>query len=387
MYEQLRSELSPELQLIVYACQSRVDPDKIRKKAAHFHEDNYQHAFSLARRHGVLPLLYQALTSTPDIPMPSETQTFFKHGFMGIVQHNMLMSAELTELMRLFEQSGIKSMAFKGPALAEMAYGSITLRQYGDLDILIKREDLQKSLTLLQERGYTPEIELPKKTLETFYSCVNVIGLHRGGLRVEIHWELLSRNYAVDWDDKKLWSDAQRIEINRRAVTALSFENHILYLCVHGCKHQFERLEWICDIDRALRANSEIDWKHLSAEADALGIQRMLLIGLNLARLFFDLPLPGVMATKIEADPAVEGVTQKVIALHYTATQKPVRPLSTFLLLWQMREKRGDRLRFAYRALFAPKFDDFSIVKLPKQLLFLYPFIRPVRLLLKSISS
>jgi len=387
MYEQLRSELSPELQLIVYACQSRVDPDKIRQKAAHFHEDDYQRTFTLAQRHGVLPLLYQALTSTPDIPMPSETQTFFKRGFMEIVQHNMLMSAELTELMRLFSENNIKPMAFKGPALAEMAYGSITLRQYGDLDILVRKENLQKSLLLLQERGYTPEIELPKKTLETFYKCVNVIGLHRGALRIEIHWELLSRNYAVDWEQKKLWSDAQRIEINRRPVTTLSFENHILYLCVHGSKHLFERLEWICDIDRALRAKTEIDWKHLSAEADALGIQRMLLIGLNLARLFFDLPLPEVMATKIEADPAVEGLTQKVIALHYTATQKPVRPLDTFLLLWQMREKRGDRLRFAYRALFAPKFDDFSFVKLPKQLLFLYPFIRPVRLFLKSLHS
>jgi len=387
MYEKVRSKLSAELQLIVYSCQSEVRHDNIRQIAALFHEDDYQRTFDLARRHGVLPLLYQALTSTPEIPLPSKTLTFFKHSFMAIVQHNMLMSAELTELMRLFEQSNIKSMAFKGPALAEMAYGSITLRQYGDLDILIRKEDLQKSLSLLQERGYTPEIELQEKTLETFYSCVNVIGLHKGALRVEIHWELLSRNYAVDWKQKKLWSDAERIEINRRTVTALSFENHILYLCVHGCKHLFERLEWICDIDRALRAKSEIDWKHLSAEADILGVQRMLLVGLNLARLFFDLPLPEVMATKIEADPAVERLTQKVFALHYTPTQKPVRPLSTFLLLWQMREKRGDRLRFAYRALFTPKFDDFSFVKLPKQLLFLYPFIRPVRLLLKSLRS
>lgn len=386
MYEQLRSELSPELLLIVYTCQSKIDPDKIRQIVAHFREDDYQRTFALARRHGLFPLLYQTLASMPEILLPTETLTLFKRGHMDVVQRNMLMSAELTELMRLLREGNIMSMAFKGPALSEMAYGSITLRQYGDLDILIRKEDLQKCLVLLQERGYTPEIELPKKTLETFYDCVNVIGLHRGALRVEIHWELLSRNYAVDWEQEKLWSAAEHIEINRRAVTILSFENHILYLCVHGSKHLFERLEWICDIDRILRTKSVIDWKRLSAEANALGIERMLLLGLNLARLFFDLPLPREMATKIETDPAIERLTHDVIALHYASAEKTVRPHGSFRLLWQMRERRSDRLRFAYRALFAPKFDDFSFVKLPRRLLFLYPFVRPIRLLLKAFQ-
>jgi hypothetical protein len=266
-----------------------------------------------------------------------------------------------------------------------MAYGGITLRQYGDLDILVLREDLPKCLALLQDRGYTPEIELPTKTLETFYDCVNVIGLHRGAVRVEIHWELLSKNYAVDWQREKLWSTTEQIEIDRRSVPTLSFENHILYLCVHGSKHLFERLEWICDIERILRSRSTIDWERLSAEADALGIERMLLLGLNLARLFFDLPLPRKIAARIEADPAVEQLTHKVITLHYATAEHPGSPHGSFRLLWQMREKRGDRLRFAYRAIFAPKFDDFSFVKLPKQLLFLYPFVRPIRLLLKSL--
>lgn len=383
MYESLRSELSPELQLIVYSCQSKTDSDKIRQVVAHFQVDDFQRTFALARCHGLFPLIYQTLSSVPEIKLPAEIKTLFKRGFMDIVQHNMLMSAELTELMRLFAENSIESMAFKGPALAEMAYGSITLRQYGDLDILVKKEELPKCLALLQGRGYTPEIELPKKTLETFYDCVNVIGLNRGVLRVEIHWELVSRNYAVDWELGKLWGAAEQIEINRRNVTTLSFENHILYLCVHGSKHLFERLEWICDIDRILRAETGIDWQRLSAEANALGIERMLLLGLNLARLFFDLPLPPEMATKIENDPAVERLTHEVIALHFSAAKKTVRPHASFRLLWQMRERRSDRLRFTYRALFAPKFDDFRFIKLPRQLLFLYPFVRPIRLLLK----
>jgi len=385
MYEQALSELSQEMQLIVYSCQSRIDAGRIRQIVAHFQADDYQRTFALAQRHGLFPLLYQTLASMPEILLPSKTLTIFKRSFMDTLQRNMMMSAELTELMRLFVANNIGAIAFKGPALAAAAYGNISLRQYGDLDILIRKEELHKTLSLLQERGYIPEIELQEEALETFYRCVNVIGLQRGAVRVEIHWELLSRNYAINFDSEKLWTDLVQVKIDRRPVPMLSFENHLLYLCAHGSKHLFERLEWICDIDRLLRSRAEIDWQRLSAEANTLGIERMLLLGLNLARLFFNLSLPRDVSEKIEADTAVERLTCRMIALHYSPEELPLRSSGSFWLLWRMREKAGDRLRFAWRALFAPKFDDFRFVKLPRQLLFLYPFVRPVRLILKSL--
>jgi hypothetical protein len=301
---------------------------------------------------------------------------------MAITQRNMLMSAELLQLMHLFDANSIDAMAFKGPVLGEMAYGSVTLRQYGDLDILIKKDDIGKALSLLLERGYIPEIELEQSTLETFYNCVNVIGMQRGSVRVEIHWELLSKNYAIDWEDEKLWRESETIEINRRPIKMLSFENHILYLCAHGSKHLFERLEWICDIDRAIRSKHDINWDHILQEANALGIERMLLFGLALSKLFFDLFLPEVIAEKIDHDTEISSLIDKVITLHYSE-QKEAKSYSTFWLLWQMRENLSDRFSFAYRALFAPKFDDFKFVQLPKELLFLYPLVRPFRLLVK----
>ena len=375
--------LSSEYKLLIDCCKNQIDTSAIQTALSSYSDENYQNIHRLSHKHGIYPLLYKAIRSIRPDSLSSETDDLFKQSNMAITQRNMLMSAELLQLMHLFDANSIDAMAFKGPVLGEMAYGSVTLRQYGDLDILIKKDDIGKTLSLLQKRGYTPEIELEKSTLETFYNCVNVIGLHRGSVRVEIHWELLSKNYAIDWEEKKLWRESETIEINRKPINMLSFENHILYLCAHGSKHLFERLEWICDIDRAIRAKSDVNWSHLILEAKELGIERMLLLGLALSKLFFDLPLPQDIIEKIENDPAIETLMQKVIAMHYSGEEQTSRSYSSFGLLWQMRERLSDRLRFAYRGLFAPKFDDFKFVQLPKELLFLYPLVRLFRLLVK----
>ena len=373
--------LPSEYKLLIDCCQNRLDTSGIQTAFSYYSDKNYQNIHRLSHKHGIYPLLYKTIRSIRP-SLSAETDDLFKQSNMAISQRNMLMSAELLQLMHLFDANSIDAMAFKGPVLGEMAYGSVTLRQYGDLDILIKKSDIAKTLSLLQKRGYTPEIELEKSTLETFYNCVNVIGMHRGSVRVEIHWELLSKNYSIDWKDEKLWRESETIEINRRPIKMLSFENHILYLCAHGSKHLFERLEWICDIDRAIRSKQDINWDHLLQEAKALGIERMLLFGLALSKLFFDLSLPEVIAEKIDHDTEIRSLIDKVITLHYSE-QKEAKSYSTFWLLWQMRENLNDRLRFAYRALFAPKFDDFKFVQLPKELLFLYPLVRPLRLLVK----
>ena len=109
----------------------------------------------------------------------------------------------------------------------------------------------------------------------------------------------------------------------------------------------------------------------------------MLLLGLSLSKLFFDLPLPQEIITKMGNDPEIEGLTRKVIAMHYSGEEQASRSYSSFGILWQMRERSNDRLRFAYKGLFAPKFDDFKFVQLPKGLLYLYPLVRPIRLLVK----
>jgi hypothetical protein len=216
-----------------------------------------------------------------------------------------------------------------------------------------------------------------------------VIGFDKpaAGMRIEVHWELLSRNYAIDWDMKRLWTGTETVTLNHTPLQTLAKEPLLLYLCVHGSKHLFERLEWICDIDRLVRTHTAMDWAVLTHTAQKTGTLRMLLLGLSLARYFLDVPLPHAIQQNITKDKRIPALMHKIIQLHFTETEPRTAGTGYFLLLLQMRERLRDKLRFSYRAFFAPQFNDFNFLPLPGPLHFLYPLVRLYRLGKKYLSG
>ena len=384
----LSSRLSPELTFLIACCRaepSQDDADLIRSYLPHITDHRALLAASL--RHGVLPLVYKAVKKLSDegrVAAAEELTEAFKTVYMQIAQRNMLMTAELLRLMKLLEKNGIDALAFKGPALAQLAYGDITLRQFGDLDILVGKTQARRAISLLEADGYVPEIQLSGSRKEAFFASVNVIGLSKPshGIRIEVHWELLSKNYAVFWDMGDLWSRPGHVTVGGSRVPVPSQTDHLLYLCIHGSKHVYERLEWITDIDRSVRM-SPPDWERLLGEAEKKGVKRMVLLGLWLCRELLSLPLPEAILTRMDRDKTAGKLGRKIIAMQFGHAETRGRRYGTFGLLWCMREKFSDRLRFTLYGLLLPKFDDFRYLALPRPLIFLYPVVRLFRLTTK----
>jgi len=381
--------LSPELRFLIACCQAQPDPDEIslQMKSEKVKMKNWEEIVSLAARHGVLPIVYKTLKTLPTThyPLPTDILQKLKTAYMSIAHRNMLMTAELLRIMKLLQENGIDALAFKGPVLSQMAYGDITLRQYGDLDILIKKESRFRAMEVLEAQGYRPEIMLRRTTREFFFNAVNVMGLIHpsNGVYVEVHWELLSKNYAVVWQERDLWKEIEEIEINGDTVATLSSHQHLIYLCIHGAKHLFERLEWICDIDRSVRSHTTLDWEALISQADRMGVKRMVCLGLSLSRDLLGTPLPELIIKEITWDNTLHELQEKIIQTGFADVSGRVKSYGTFGLLWQMRESLRDRIRFLWRGMFAPKFDDFVMIQLPGKWAYLYPLVRPLRLILK----
>lgn len=377
--------MTPEIQFLINCCKTNPaasDIEQIRAHISKLSNQQLSEMSTLAHAHGTFPLVYHSIqTHTADL-LPKETQAELKQQNMSIVMQNMHMTAELIRIIKLFKDNDIEARAFKGPSLAQLAYDDITLRQFCDLDILIKKQDIAKSIALLKDDKYIPEITLTDKTREMFFLCVNVIGLEKS-IRIEIHWELVSKNYAIDWKEAELWKNNDTISINGHTIPVLLYNTHLLYLCAHGSKHLFARLEWVCDIDRFIRSNPTLAWQSLIEDAQTKGIERMLFLGLYLCHKLLALALPKNISTQIKKDPAIEKLGNQIIKMHFTTATPQGISYGTFGLLWQMREKLSDRLRFAYRAMLAPQFDDFKYIELPKQLASMYSVIRIFRLLKK----
>lgn len=101
-------------------------------------------------RHKLLPILYPRVQEwIPVSARASWDQRYSRH------QARMeLLSAEVTSIMRRAKQEGLRLVLHKGLALSALIYGDVYARHVGDLDFLIKEDDIKQADRLLREMGY-----------------------------------------------------------------------------------------------------------------------------------------------------------------------------------------------------------------------------------------
>src|SRR4029079_18015131 len=69
---------------------------------------------------------------------------------------NLYLTGELARILKMFADQAIPALPFKGPLLAQQAYGNLGLRVFQDLDLLIRPRDVARTLAMLASEGYSP---------------------------------------------------------------------------------------------------------------------------------------------------------------------------------------------------------------------------------------
>jgi hypothetical protein len=113
-------------------------------------------------------------------------------------------------------------------------------------------------------------------------------------------------------------------------VPALSTEDELILICIHGAKHFWERLMWIADVS-ALVSKQAIDWNRAMLAAREVQAERMLHIGLLLATNVLSANLPTQVADELRSDAAAESVAKQI------AGRLPVVDAEPFGLLGRAR--------------------------------------------------
>jgi hypothetical protein len=104
---------------------------------------------------------------------------------------------------------------------------------------------------------------------------------------------------------EKLFERQARVRFDGHDVPALSVEDELILICIHGAKHFWERLMWIADV-AALVTHQRVDWNRAILVAREVQAQRMLRVGLLLATNVTGAKLPGEIVDRISSDvPAV----------------------------------------------------------------------------------
>ena len=141
-----------------------------------------------------------------------------------------------------FDRAGLPVIALKGPCLAERFYGDAALRTCYDLDLLVRRSDFDRTEQLLTDLGFAPN-----GRADDYHRPWS-----RKSINLELHFNV-ENPHAFDFDIDAAWKRAERSQFHGAPVWLMAPPDELLYLCIHGVRHRFERLCLMLDLALAFR--------------------------------------------------------------------------------------------------------------------------------------
>lgn len=332
--------------------------------------------------HALVPCVAEYCEKYADkVPVPVMAQ--LRQELANVRAYNFFLLQELARICALLQSANIRVLAWKGPVLAVAAYSDPSLRQCADLDLLVSPADLSKAVEVLTQNGYGEQY------VDTGGHTRN---LERQSPRaiVELHSLVAQAHFSIPLEVPALLDNPVDVPTLTGPVPTPAPEYLLLLLCIHGSKHIWERVIWICDVVLLLRANPQLDWKRIWTEAGALRVERMLSLGLLLADGLAPGCVPADVLEKSRHDHRAVTLRHQVCQWMFLSKHSYAHNFKRAWFLLAMREHTRDRwplfCRYCHQAI-TPAAADKAAFKLPAWCSFLYYLIRPLRLISKVIFS
>lgn len=341
----------------------------------------------LADQHGTSSLLYQNLARLGDL-VPSPVLASLRQRYERNIHKSLFLARELIRILDCLDAIGIEVIPYKGIVLSEVYYGDMALRQSGDMDLFVRKREVARIKSAVRDLGYTPRVPIPEDAeadyIASGYECT--FDSPAGKNLLELQWALQPRFYAVDFDMDGLFERALNVTVAGRGVRTPSLEDLLLVLSVHAAKHVWGRLVWLCDIAQILKREN-LDWDWVQAQAQELGIERILHITLLLTKRFLAAEIPTTIEREILADRRAQTFADEIAVAVAAGITYEEQQVSYFKLMMRLRERPTDRLRFLTRLTFTPGPGEWEAIRLPKALFPLYRVVRLARLASRTFTG
>jgi hypothetical protein len=343
-----------------------------------------------ADAHRLTCLLAPVLGGLPSLAIPAQTAMSLQDLARIRGTQARLLTAELKTLLPAFEARSIPVIPYKGPVLTGLLYGSPTLRDFDDIDVLVRPGDVTAARAALSGAGFHRRLPrmssrreqgyLASRHAETWHSEDRLV-------TVDLHWRLIPAPHPFEVDPERLWAGLISTSFEGLRVAVFPPETLLVALCLHGAKDRWYRLVWLCDLDRVVRTRG-LSWARVLDLARSFRCERALALGLFLVRELLRSPLPDEISRRVDLTPQVVGVARDVYAT--LATGEIRFPLLDECLGLETPLRLGDtpvdRAGYLWRTLTTVDEWDWYRFRLPESLYPLYKLLRPVRLLARSVK-
>jgi len=316
-------------ELLLYCLKGEPDESKVARLEQLSNSD-WNAVIQQAGRHGVESLLYQRLkTRHLKVIVPTNIIQTLRAVYLNVAWNNTSLYDELAKVLKVLQNENIPVILLKGAHLAEVVYGNKALRSMSDIDIMLKEEDLHKSVNLLFQSGFSVTDEKQAK-----YIVKNITGhyhilphlkhfpdLKNGTIKLDVHCSIADEASSFNIDIDGLWKRARPTTIAGIEVLVLSPEDLLLHSCLHSVySHFFEYgLRPLCDILETTRYyRDRIDWTKLEHCAVQWNTKNFVYLTLRLARELLAAEVPEELLNALKPkkfdEHLILGATEQVFA-------------------------------------------------------------------------
>lgn len=296
---------------------------------------NWNTFCNIAQRNEVIPLIQARLERLG--PVPASVSDTIGRKSRIIASWNLRLASELIEILKLFWENGIRAVCYKGPALAVDLYGALSSRHCRDLDLLINRKDVLLAVKLLHQSGYqTASPEQPINGREILLSYKDIVLEHpASGVCVELHWAVCEPQFDPRLHAQELWNRTRVVTMLGAPVVVPAPEDLLFLLSIHGLRHYWNCLKWLCDIDRLVETFPELDWDGALQIAERFDRRRAVLLPLEVVRQLFGTSLPDKIQRIAAKERGLGALTRQVFGNLFTDEGEPLSSEDAPLLLSQ----------------------------------------------------
>lgn len=242
---------------------------------------NPHQLLSLSKQHSVAGVVAYML-SKQNAFWDKETEKQFLKEYERTLMQMLSRESSAVKLCDKLTQMGIPHILFKGMTVSE-AYPVAALRTYGDVDIIVKKDDVPAIRKFMVEDGFEHSL--------TDEGVVNAF--KRGRERYEIHTALNMSNLRVAEFFTEIWENA----VLRQGETYVFNHNfHLSYLICHLEKHVYGSgagVRMYLDIALYLKKFAqELDLDFVRNTLDHCGLGEFLNTAFYLCNKWFDAEIP-----------------------------------------------------------------------------------------------
>ena len=345
---------------------------------------DWNRVINLSAIHRVIPTVGFTILNISTTGIPAEVKLYFSDACMTIGLNNFYLTTELLSILNLSRENNIAAIPLKGPLLSVMAYGNIGLREFTDIDILVRKPDLPNVVKRIFDAGYKSEW-LGTGLMKFENECEFLVNKFGRISKLDIHWKVIEDYYGTPYSsDELIARSVEKIFVHSKILLPRT-EDVLLCTIMHHGKNDWKELRYIADLAGLISQQKAIDWKFVSLKSKELGLEGNLMLGIYLATRMFFLENSDETFQSFKANPAIMHIGNRIlkqyfsdltdytpgeIKFNFSAQQKLNPRVNYFFFLKQ-----------TFFELIRPKVIDVKGMNLPQGFYFIYYFRRFFRLL------